>query len=90
MQIGCIICIKLMYIFIFNLLLSLSRYRFHPQVKRIARHRHLPKMVYKAAKEKRVMMAAQKRRRDNLVKHSKPGAVKLIPERQKHIVGLVE
>jgi hypothetical protein len=47
-------------------------------------------MVYKAAKEKRVMMAAHKRKRDNLVKHSKPGAIKMVPERQKHIVGLVE
>ena len=66
------------------------RYRFHPQVRRIARHRHLPKMVYKAAKEKRIMMAAQKRKRENVVKHSKPGAVKIVPERQKHVVGLVK
>ena len=67
-----------------------QRYRFHPKVKRIARHRHLPKMVYKAAKEKRVMMAAQKRKRENIIKHSKPGAVKIVPERQKHVVRLVE
>ena len=75
----------------FCLSLSLPpRYRFHPQVRRIARHRHLPKMVYKAAKEKRIMMAAQKRKRENVVKHSKPGAVKIVPERQKHVVGLVK
>ena len=47
-------------------------------------------MVYKAAKEKRVMMAAQKRKRENIIKHSKPGAVKIVPERQKHGVRLVE
>ena len=66
------------------------RYRFHPQIKRIARHRHLPKMIYKAAKEKRIMIAAQKKKRDNIIRHSKPGSVKLVPERQKHVVSLVK
>lgn len=66
------------------------RFRFHPQIRRISRHRHLPKMVFKAAKEKRAIMARQKRKRDNVIRHSKPGAVKIIPQRQKSVVTVVE
>ena len=66
------------------------KYRFHPLVRRIARHRHIPSMVYKAAKEKRIMEAAERRKRENVRRHSRPGSVKTVPERQKHIISLVK
>ena len=36
-----------------------SRFKAHPEIGRIARHRHLPKEVYNARKEKRVMEQAK-------------------------------
>lgn len=66
------------------------RFRFHPQIRRISRHRHLPKMIFKAAKEKRAILASQKRKRANVIRHSKPGTVKIVPEREKNVVRVVE
>ena len=66
------------------------RYRFHPQIRRIARHRHVPKMIYKGLKERQVMLAAQKRKRENIIRHSKPGAVKVKAQRVKSVVDVVE
>jgi len=67
-----------------------EKFKFHPQIRRIARHRHVPKLVYKAAKEKRVMAEAQRRKRTNVILHSKPGSVKIVPERQKNVVTVVK
>ena len=66
------------------------KYRHHPQIRRIARHRHVPKLIYKLAKEKRTMLASRRRKRENLIRHSKPGSVKIVPERKKNIVAVVE
>ncbi len=66
------------------------QYRFHPKIRRIARHRHVPKMIYKALKERQVMMASRKRKRENVIRHSKPGAVKITAQRNKSIVNVVE
>ena len=65
------------------------KYRYHPRIRRIARHRHLPKLIYKVAKEKRTMLESKRRKRDNVIRHSKPGAVKLLPERQKNVVQVI-
>ena len=62
------------------------RYRFHPKVRRIARHRHLPKMVYRAMKEKQIILASRKKKRENIIRHSKPGSVKVKAERKKNVV----
>ncbi|GFS84587.1 DDB1- and CUL4-associated factor 13 [Nephila pilipes] len=59
----------------------------HPQVQRIARHRHVPKHVYNAAREHRIIHQAQKRKEANCRNHSKPGNVRFVSERVKHIVG---
>lgn len=66
------------------------QYRFHPKICRIARHRHVPRMIYKALKEKQVMLASQKRKRENVIRHSKPGTVKVTAQRNKSVVGVVE
>ena len=60
------------------------------QIKRIARHRHVPKMVYKARKERKIMLESQRRKRDNVIQHSKPGSITVPSERKKHIVKVVE
>ncbi|CAL1279068.1 unnamed protein product [Larinioides sclopetarius] len=58
----------------------------HPQIQRISRHRHVPKHVYNAAKEHRIILESQKRKEANRRAHSKPGAVPYVSERVKHIV----
>ena len=64
----------------------MDRYADVRDVKRIARHRHLPKNILRA-KEKRVIMdQAAKRKRDNVIKHSKPGSVKIKAERNKYVI----
>jgi len=65
----------------------MEKYRHHPQIRRIAKHRHVPKAVYSATKEKREMKNSAKRKEQNRRMNSKPGTVPIIPERRKHIVG---
>lgn len=63
-----------------------QQYQHHPEVKRILKHRHIPKLVYKEAKLKRIKLDSYKRKDENRRLHSKPGAVPKIPERQQHVV----
>ena len=71
-----------------------ERFKHHPEVKRIARHRHLPKEVYSATKQKRVMQDAVKRKSENhranmeKSKRHKPDPRK--GERKKQIVKQIE
>eukprot|EP01135_Chromosphaera_perkinsii_P000562 Nk52_evm24s123 gene=Nk52_evmTU24s123 len=65
-----------------------EKFKYHPEVKRIARHRHLPKSIYKAAEAKRNILGAAKVREENKRKHSKPGAVPYKKQRSKSIVNV--
>lgn len=67
-----------------------EKFGHHPQLKRISRHRHVPKMIYNASKELRTIRTSQKRKEANRRAHSKPGAVPHVPERKKHLVGEVK
>lgn len=64
-----------------------ERYRFMPEVRRIARHRHLPITVKKALQIKRTELDSLRRREENERRHSKPGAKPKVPEKEKHIRG---
>lgn len=67
-----------------------KRYGHLPEVNRIARHRHLPRPVYKAAALMRTMAIAKKRKHDRRKAHSAPGSVTTKPLRVKRIVKEVE
>ncbi|XP_015262766.1 PREDICTED: DDB1- and CUL4-associated factor 13-like [Gekko japonicus] len=67
-----------------------EKFQHHPQIKRIARHRHLPKVIYSQAKELHIMREARRRKELNRRKHSKPGSVPLVSEKKKHIVAIVK
>lgn len=67
-----------------------ERFQHHPQIRRINRHRHVPRSVYKAAKQTKFMRAAHRRKEENRRQNSKPGTVPNIPEKEKHTVGVVE
>lgn len=64
------------------------QYQHHPEVKRILKHRHVPRLIHKTAKEKKVMLDSIKRKEENLRLHSKPGAVEKVTERKKNVVAI--
>eukprot|EP00697_Spironema_sp_BW2_P003101 gnl/Spiro4/14142_TR7597_c0_g1_i1.p1 gnl/Spiro4/14142_TR7597_c0_g1~~gnl/Spiro4/14142_TR7597_c0_g1_i1.p1 ORF type:complete len:449 (-),score=129.83 gnl/Spiro4/14142_TR7597_c0_g1_i1:36-1382(-) len=63
-----------------------ERYSYLPELRRIARHRHVPKAIRQATQQKRVMRNARLQKIKNQRAHSAPGSVTLIPERQAHVV----
>lgn len=63
-----------------------ERYGHMPEIRRIKRHRHLPKVLKKAGQIKSVELAAIKRREENERKHSKKQFEKRRSERDKMIL----
>lgn len=63
-----------------------KKFEHHPDIRRIRRHRHLPKHVYNERKLKRTMLDARKRKETNRRLHSKPGSIPVVSEREKHVV----
>lgn len=63
-----------------------EKFSAHPQVKRIARHRHVPKHIVNAQKEIKTIREKNKRKEANRRAHSKAGSVPFVPERKKHVV----
>ncbi|PHJ19549.1 sof1 family domain-containing protein [Cystoisospora suis] len=60
------------------------------EIKRIARHHHVPKLIKKTQEKKRIMEDARKRREDNKRKHSKPGAIPIVSAKKKAVYKEVE
>lgn len=67
-----------------------ERYKHMPEIRRIKRHRHIPKTVKKAAEIKEEELKAIKRRQENERKHSKKGLIKRRSEREKMILATEE
>ncbi|CAH2108425.1 unnamed protein product [Euphydryas editha] len=63
-----------------------EKFSAHPQVKRIARHRHVPKHIHNAQKEIKTIREKNKRKEANRRAHSKAGSVPFVPERKRHVV----
>lgn len=63
-----------------------ARYAHMPEIRRIARHRHLPKQVKKAAEIKGEEIKAIKRREENERRHSKKGKMRRKSEREKMVL----
>ena len=62
------------------------RYAHMPEIRRIKRHRHVPKPVKKAGEIKAEEIKAIKRRQENERKHSKKGSMKRKSERDKVVL----
>ena len=58
-----------------------------PEIRRIKRHRHMPKNVKKAGEIKGEELKSIKRKEENVRKHSKKGAMPRLSEREKPILG---
>lgn len=70
---------------------ALERRHAHvPEVRRISRQRLVPRAIHKAAQKRQAMELAQRRRRENLRRHSKPGDVPHKAARRERIVGQEE
>ncbi|KAH9822042.1 protein sof1-like [Teratosphaeria destructans] len=65
-----------------------QRYKHMPEIKRIARHRHVPKQVKKAGEIKSEELRAIKRREENERKHSKLKNKKRRSEREKMVLAV--
>ncbi|KAL2916680.1 Protein sof1 [Polyrhizophydium stewartii] len=63
-----------------------DRYKNLPEIRRIDKHRKVPKAIKGAAHKKQVMEDSVKNKEDRMRKHSKPGAVPFKAERKKHIL----
>lgn len=63
-----------------------EKYAQHPQISRISRHRQVPKHVKNASAELRTIKESRGKKEANRRKHSKPGTVPYVPEREKNVV----
>merc|ERR1712226_1841989 len=63
-----------------------EKYAQHPKVGRIARHRQVPRHVKTEQAEQKLIKESKARKEANRRKHSKPGAVPHVPEREAHTV----
>jgi WD repeat and SOF domain-containing protein 1 len=63
-----------------------ERYKHMPEIRRIARHRHIPKPIKKAGETKKIEEASIKRKEENLRRHSKKGKMRRLPQREAMVV----
>ena len=63
-----------------------EKFAAHPQIKRIARHRQVPRHVMNAQHKMRTGKNKQKEKEANIRKHSKPGAVPFVSEKKKPVL----
>lgn len=63
-----------------------ERYAHMPEIKRIQKHRHLPKTVKKAGEIKNEELKSLKRKEENERRHTKKGEVRRKAEREKMIL----
>ncbi|KAH9619889.1 hypothetical protein KSS87_006515 [Heliosperma pusillum] len=68
----------------------INRYRHLPEVKRIERHKHLPRSVYTAQKLKRAMTDSARRKDDRRRAHSGPSVAPKQPLRKRRIIQEIE
>jgi len=63
-----------------------EKYANHPEIRKIARHRHVAKFIYNEQRQLRESRLAIKNREENRRKHSMPGSVPYVAENEKHVV----
>lgn len=63
-----------------------DRFKALPEIKRIARHHHVPKAIFKARKLRETMEAAERRRQENRLSHMAPEKRKRKSVRNKAVI----
>jgi len=66
-----------------------DKFQYNKEIKRIARHRHLPKYIFNAKKRRQVQKESQHRKQKNMEIHN-PGQSKHVNERKDGILDLIE
>lgn len=67
-----------------------EKYGHMKELRRISRHRHVPKLIKSLQQKKRMKFESQKRKEENRRRHSKPGSVPYVAERKKVVVNEIE
>ncbi|KAF7022020.1 hypothetical protein CFC21_034867, partial [Triticum aestivum] len=67
-----------------------ARYNHLPEIRRIDKHKHLPKPIYKAGKIRRAMIEAESRKEERRRAHSAPGSRTMQPFRKRRLITEVE
>jgi DDB1- and CUL4-associated factor 13 len=65
-----------------------GRYKHMPEIRRIAKHRHVPKAIKKAAELERIQKDSERRKAENRRKHARPDSdeFNFVPERKKRVL----
>ncbi|XP_053697742.1 DDB1- and CUL4-associated factor 13 [Sabethes cyaneus] len=63
-----------------------EKFAAHPQIRRIAQHRHVPKVVYKERQKLQTVKQKIKRKEENVRQNSKPGKVPYVAETKKKVL----
>ncbi|KAH7119052.1 small nucleolar ribonucleoprotein complex subunit [Dendryphion nanum] len=63
-----------------------EKYKHMPEVRRIARHRHVPKAIMKAGEIKSEEVRAIRRKEENERRHSRKGETRRVAEREKMVL----
>lgn len=61
-----------------------------PEIARIKRHKHVPKMIKSLTTKRGIMRDARIKKEDNRRKHSKPGSVPHVPIKKRHVIDELE
>lgn len=67
-----------------------ARFKHLPEIKRIARHRHVPKAIKKAQRATFDAGAKEKKKEDNRKRHSTPGSRPIIDQKKRAIIKQLE
>lgn len=63
-----------------------QKFSAHPQIKKIANHRHVPKKIFNNQKKMDSSRQKELRKESNRRLHSKPGSVPFVSEKDKHVI----
>lgn len=61
-----------------------------PEIRRIQKHIHVPKMIKTMSKRRQVMRESRQRKEANAMKHTKPGKNKRVPMKRRQVVKELE
>jgi WD repeat and SOF domain-containing protein 1 len=63
-----------------------QKYQFHGEVRRLLKHRHLPRNLFKEKKKLQIQQDSQRRKEQNRRDHTKPEHIVDIPERKARVL----
>lgn len=63
-----------------------QKFSTHPQIKRIARHRQVPRYIYKQQDLLKAAKSKEKKKDANRRLNSKPGSIPYVPDKEKVVI----